>query len=50
LKKVLNCVKDFRLKLIEQLWISFWQKNIVYDGDIEQCQQRGRNEENSVEL
>nr|CAD2175948.1 unnamed protein product [Meloidogyne enterolobii] len=49
-RKVLNCVKDFRLKLIEQLWISFWQKNIVYDGDIEQCQQRGRNEENNVEL
>jgi len=50
LKKILNCVKDFRLKLIEQLWKSFWQKNNVYDADIEQCQQRGINEENSVEL
>uniref|UniRef100_A0A915MLF7 RFX-type winged-helix domain-containing protein n=1 Tax=Meloidogyne javanica TaxID=6303 RepID=A0A915MLF7_MELJA len=49
-RKILNCVKDFRLKLIEQLWISFWQKNNVYDADIEQCQQRGINEENSVEL
>ncbi|KAL7073075.1 hypothetical protein ACQ4LE_008310, partial [Meloidogyne hapla] len=49
-RKILNCIKDFRLKLIEQLWISFWQKNNISDNEQQKRGGINLNEENNVEL